>query len=216
MKRNDLLLLAFILLLPLVPSTGVSAQEEVNRAGLVVVGDEVEARCVTFSEETITGYELLVRSGIPFETQAAGLGATLCAIDGVGCPASNCFCECKGGGDDCTYWSYWHLTGDGWQYSGAGATVYQVSDGAVDGWVWGPGSSGEAPPPPLLSLDEICAAAAGDVELVVAEQPVPAETTAAPDPAAVAEGGWLSYAVFGLIAGALALFLLLRRPRSSE
>jgi hypothetical protein len=129
-----------------------------NRVALVVDfgNGEVATRCVSFPEEQITGHEALVRSGLPVETDYQAGGAAVCRIDGTGCPAADCFCSCRGGGDNCVYWSYWHLTGDAWQYAPGGSGQYQVRDGAVDGWVWGLGSVTQAEPPPLVSFGDVC------------------------------------------------------------
>lgn len=129
-----------------------------NRVALVVsLGDgETTTRCVSFPEESISGYEALQRSGLAFETEVQAGGAAVCSIEGRGCPADNCFCSCPGG-TDCLYWSYWHQIDGEWVYSVAGAGLYRVSDGAVEGWVWGPGSVSQAPPPPDVSFADVCA-----------------------------------------------------------
>ena len=133
-----------------------------NRAAVVIsFGDgQTESACVEFSEAEITGYEALSRSGLAVEAEAQGIGAAICSIGGVGCPANDCWCHCSGG--DCVYWSYWHQVEGAWQYSQAGASIYPVTDGAVEGWAWGPGSITEAIPPPNLSFEDVCALPATD------------------------------------------------------
>ncbi len=132
-----------------------------NRVALVVsLGEgETATRCVSFPEESISGYEALQRSGLAFETEVQAGGAAVCSIEGRGCPADNCFCSCPGG-TDCLYWSYWHQIDGEWVYSVAGAGLYRVIDGAVEGWVWGPGSVSQAPPPPDVSFADVCSDAA--------------------------------------------------------
>lgn len=144
-------------LLWLVLPAGLHAQQE-NRAGLVVLHEDgrIETVCVPFSEASITGSELLTRSNLFVERDVTGMGELVCRIGETGCPSSDCFCQCQGG-DDCVYWSYWQQTEAGWRYSQGGATMVQVTDGTVQGWVWGSGSSEEALEPPLITLDEICA-----------------------------------------------------------
>ncbi len=156
MKKKPFLLFMGLLVWLLMPAI-VLAQEE-NRAGLVIVHEEglVETACVTFSEASLTGSELLSRSNLNVERNVVGLGEQVCRIGETGCPATDCFCQCQGGAD-CTYWSYWQNTAEGWRYSQAGAGMVAVTDGVVQGWVWGPGSSGAAPEPPVITLDEICA-----------------------------------------------------------
>jgi hypothetical protein len=149
--------LAFTLALLFV--TPAAAQEQ-NRAGLVVVhGDgSVATRCVAFSEASISGADLLARSGFDLAVEASSMGATVCSIDGEGCsfPQQSCFCACEG--SPCIYWSYWRLAGDTWRYSNVGAGGSSVSDGEIDGWRWGLGSVEKAEAPPVISFEEICAA----------------------------------------------------------
>lgn len=129
-----------------------------NRAALVVSNGDgvVNTQCVNFAEPELTGYELLERSGLPAEIDYQAGGTAVCSIEGTGCPASDCFCECRG--SDCEYWSYWHQIGQEWEYSVVGASVYPVRNGAVEGWSWGPGSVTEAIPPPAASFADICGA----------------------------------------------------------
>ncbi len=156
MKKTTFLLLALLFLI-LQPS--LSAQGT-HRAALVVqtAAGTVITQCVPFTEDSISGYELLVRSGLPLIVDAGGMGTAVCSINDTGCPSSNCFCACSG--SECVYWSYWHRMSDVWVYSTGGASVSMIADGAVDGWVWGPGSVTDAVPPPAYSFDSICNAPA--------------------------------------------------------
>ncbi len=124
--------------------------EGTHHAGLVVdFGDgTVITRCVGFDEATISGYELLLRSGLTLEVAVSGPGAAVCSIEGTGCPASDCFCHFPP-----DYWSYWHLEAGSWHYSDVGASGYAVEDGAVDGWIWGDASA----PPQVIPFEAICA-----------------------------------------------------------
>lgn len=128
-----------------------------NQVAMVVDfgNGQIAAKCVSFPEDSITGFEALRRSGLPVETDYQTGGAAICRIDGQGCPADDCFCACRGGGD-CKYWSYWHFVDGTWNYSVAGSGIYRLQDGAVDGWVWGLGAVDQAKPPPALSFNEIC------------------------------------------------------------
>lgn len=149
-------IVALSLVLTVLLAAPVGAQQpDPHRAGLVVVhGDgRVISACVTFSEESISGAELLRRSGLDVAlTGYGGLGYGVCAIGGEGCPArQDCFCQCRG--NPCAYWVYSHRRSDGsWSISGTGASGWQVHDGDVDGWVWGDGST----TPPVVTFDEIC------------------------------------------------------------
>ena len=138
------------------------AQDPPNRAGLVIQhGDgSVTSQCVSFQEETISGYDLLVASGLDLNFEVAGMGATICRLDGEGCtfPQDQCFCQCTG--QPCVYWSYWRQSGgqSSWEYSSLGASNTQVRDGDVEGWVWGEGSIGSPSDsqPPAITFDDIC------------------------------------------------------------
>lgn len=209
-----------ILLLGLLLPTRLAAQDE-NRAGIVVWHEEdwVQTACVTFSEESISGVELLNRSRLQVERQVSGLGEMVCRIGQTGCPPTDCLCQCKGGAE-CTYWSYWHLIEGEWQYSQVGAGAYQIRDGMIDGWVWGAGRSGEAPQPLPTTLDDICymptptppaatalAMAQGTVTAAAPfVTPTPAGTTAA-------AASPLPTIAFAALAGGLLGFLLLSRGK---
>ena len=175
MMRNKwlLLLLLSVGVLALLVYYPSGASDD-NRAALVVDfgNGQVATRCVGFSEETISGFELLQRSGLPVEVDFQSGGAAVCRIDGQGCPPDDCFCACRGGGD-CLYWAYWHQNDGVWGYSSAGSVLYQVGDGAVEGWVWGLGSVTQATPPPAIAYGDVCAAVATNTPTVT---PTPSRT----------------------------------------
>lgn len=148
--------IALILTILLFPAP-VAAQAE-HRAGLVIVhGDgSTVTQCIAFAEESISGAELLARSGFDLSIEASSMGATICRIDGEGCtfPGETCFCQCQG--SPCVYWSYWRLEQDEWRYSNLGAGNTVIHAGDVDGWRWGPGAVDKAEAPPTITLAEIC------------------------------------------------------------
>jgi len=126
-----------------------AAPKTVSHVGLVVRfgnGNYI-VRCIPFEEASITGMEVLRRSGLDIATAEGAV----CRIETDGCPSDDCFCQCRPGAPICLYWSYWHLLGDHWQYSGVGAEEYQVHDDDIEGWVWG--STGA---PPEVALADIC------------------------------------------------------------
>jgi hypothetical protein len=117
---------------------------------VVALGDgTTQTRCVNLEGDKVSGYDVLMASGLEVKAELSGAGITICSIGGQGCPADNCFCECQGG--ECAYWSYWHLQDGAWVYSIIGAAGYTVEPGSVEGWSWGDA------PPPVLSLAQICA-----------------------------------------------------------
>lgn len=119
----------------------------INKAGLAVTlpdGSSV-LRCVEFSGESISGFELLETSGLQLDTSFdPAKGNAICGIESQGCSSDNCFCGMP------DYWSYWHLEGEEWAYSQVGSNIYQVTAESVDGWSWGD------QPPTMVSFDEIC------------------------------------------------------------
>ncbi len=86
------------------------AAEETHHAGLIVRhGDgRLTYAYIAFPEETISGLELLKRSGIPMVTVSfGGLGEGVCSLESEGCPASDCRQRvCQGPGDESPYWRY--------------------------------------------------------------------------------------------------------------
>jgi hypothetical protein len=165
-----------------------AAQEPDGRAHHVAVvvqyaSGQVEARCVGFDDESISGYDALTLAGFNVVAEgSAGLGAMVCSIDGVGCdyPTESCACQCEGG--TCAYWAYSHLKDGVWQYSAQGASAYRVRDGAVEGWAWGGGSVQRGASPPVVSWGDICAAQAAAPPTAIPPTSIPptAPPTAAP------------------------------------
>lgn len=213
-------------------------QPDLHQAGLVVVhGDgSVFSGCVAFSEESISGAELLRRSGLEVTLDAyGGLGYGVCGIGDEGCPAGqDCFCQCRA--TPCAYWVYSHRHADGsWAISGVGASSWQVRDGDVDGWVWGDGSTA----PPAVDFEQVCppdtaAPAASTVDpdalpsaatsaplptVASAPLPSPAAPTATPGAVAEARGrgpSSLGYVVFGVVAVGLAGWLIVAGARGGH
>lgn len=110
--------------------------------------DSYVAHCISFSEESITGLELLRRSDVDISTW----GAAVCRIEQVGCdyPGERCFCQCLA--PPCRFWSYWQWSDGQWIYSQVGAGYHEVHDGDVYGWVWGNGQS----PPSIVPSERLC------------------------------------------------------------
>ena len=139
------LLLLILLLLPAAtgaaPASNPEPANEPNAADVVVdFGDgRTVTRRVTFTSPTISGLQALQSSGLALTTVDFSFGTAICAIEGVGCPASNCFCNAD------KFWGYQFWDGAAWQGYMAGAGSTAIGDGAVEGWAWG--VSGSNPPP---------------------------------------------------------------------
>ena len=180
-KRCRSCWLAVVLLLLVgvgAPVDARAAQGE-HRAALVVdFGDgRVVVRLVVFAEDSISGVELLQRSGLDVALLPGfGNGTALCAVEGVGCAPTpqECFCQCRG--KPCRYWSYFHLQQGAWVYAGTGAGSYRLKDGDVEGWVWGDGQTA----PPLLTWEEILQQARPAEPTPVPPTPVPSATVLPP------------------------------------
>lgn len=148
-----------------------AAQESsgVNRAGLVIQSGDSQpvTYCVSFNEESITGMDLLERSGLPLIIDPThALGAIVCSIDAEGCafPSEACFCQCQG--TPCRYWNYYYLTDGEWQYGHLGASTRALTDGDVDAWVWGDTRSSRETLP-HIGFDEICSPIAAETVMAV-------------------------------------------------
>ncbi len=101
-----------------------------------------------------TTFEVLQAAKIKLVSQTTGFGPAICAINNVGCPATNCFCNPK------EFWAYYHLTGDTWTMAQEGAGSYVPADGAVEGFVWSGMDANFNPTlqPPVVTFAQIVAA----------------------------------------------------------
>jgi hypothetical protein len=160
------------------------------RAGLVVLfydGTTREA-CVELGGENRTGEELLRLSGLDIVIDAGPLGTKVCSVEGVGCPADDCWCQCKTLGPDCRYWAYYRLQGGGWNYMSVGAAARVVRDGDVDGWAWGPGTYGSGEIPPVRSFDDLCMTTDEQATAEPTQPTSPSGSDEAPTPARSSAG----------------------------
>lgn len=162
--RGAVPLAAALVCLAISACRGAMPTGSVQRAGVLVLHGDGTMRqaCVEFTEPSISGYELLTRSGLASIVDPRNaMGVLVCSIDGEGCsfPEQDCLCACQAGGG-CTYWAYFTRASDAsWTYSPVGPSMRRVSDGDVDAWVWltSPGAqASQSPPLPSLDLDDIC------------------------------------------------------------
>lgn len=168
--------------------------QSTRRAGLIVqFGDRsITQRCVRFSEEALTGEELMRRARMPAIFEYGSLGPAVCKIGNDGCnyPGEGCFCQCQTLGASCTFWNYLHKTDSGWRALPTGAGARIIGDGMVVAWSWAVGD-GESVSTvlPDVSIDQICSAAAAVSALTnTAPAPAPvASATRAPESTPTAE-----------------------------
>ena len=106
-------------------------------------------RRVSFTEPTLTGLQALQRTGLNLEIVTYSFGAAVCSIEGVGCPATNCFCNPD------KFWGYLYWDG-AWQGYPTGPSGSTVANGGIEGWVWGAFND----TPPAISRELLAADAA--------------------------------------------------------
>lgn len=142
-----------------------------NYVGLVVdFGGDTETRCVSFDGGSISGMEALKDL---FSVETAFGGGAVCKIADTGCPGgdSSCWCQCQNPEENCTFWSYWHLDGEGWTFSQSGAKEYQLRHGDVDGWRWATQSFDDPDAdPPTVSFEDACG------QYLVTDTPTPTDS----------------------------------------
>ena len=124
--------------------------------------DSVIVRRVAFSAP-ISGLKALELSGLEVITADFGGGLiAVCSIEGLGCPATNCFCSPS------HFWSYSFWNGADWESYPAGAAASSIDGGVVDGWRW---QSFLTAVPPAKPAPPITAASAG-LEWLRAQQSI--------------------------------------------
>ncbi len=127
------------------PETSFSELCVLNQAGLVINhfdGSRV-VRVVDFYGETLTGFQLVEKSGFDLVSVQFSFGPAVCAIDGEGHPSDNCFGDFSVG--DPSWLLYDLNANDEWQSSQVGVGDSIVYGGEVQGWLFG--QFGETPPP---------------------------------------------------------------------
>lgn len=153
-------------------------------AGLIVdYGDgRISYAIVPFEEQSISGIDMLRRSGLDLVTVPfGGLGVGVCAIGSTGCDPGACRTRlCQSADRESPFWQFVRQGDDGtWAPAALGASQARVEDGDVDAWVW-TGTPPELPTVTMASLrDRLSAPAAwpaGDADpqpLVLTEGGVP-------------------------------------------
>jgi len=126
----------FLINLPVSSST--------NYAGLVVDPGEEEAIsvCITFEEDSLSGYELLEASSLEYNVQDGFLESILGMTNPEG---------------ETLYWSYWYFDGREWNFHNSGAGDSVVAAGAIDAWHFTSWETFPSRTPDVMpSLSEIC------------------------------------------------------------
>jgi hypothetical protein len=136
-----LVMLAGILVAAGTLALSLPVQAQDSGEGVVIVQlDDQQSRVRTIAfTPPISGITALELTGLEVITAETSFGAAVCSIEGVGCPAEDCFC------DDQQFWAYSAWDGSAWQPYEVGAGTSAVRAGAVEGWRWGPFESPQTP-----------------------------------------------------------------------
>ena len=134
---------------------------------------EIKTACVSFTEENISGLELLKRANIAVVES----GGMVSSIDGEVAPAYDAA--------NPKYWSYFHGTATDWAMSTEGAGTAMIANGELDGWKLGGGEK-----PTFKSVEEICSAAAQKTQTVVPIRAKAQSTTNIP---------WMPILIVGIV-----------------
>jgi hypothetical protein len=142
------LVMVTILMLLALPADELSAQGP-DEGYVIVQFDEnnLTGRHIDFTAP-ISGLKALELTGLEVITRDFGWGIGVCSIGGVGCPESNCFC------DPNNFWNYFYWDGGMWQSYSVGADSSVITDGAVEGWRWGPWGVSMPPAPPIIAATD--------------------------------------------------------------
>ncbi len=132
------------------------SQGQEHHAGIVLqfADGSVQKYCLAFAGDSISGLDLLLKTGLEVKLEAyGGMGGLVCKIGHDGCdyPGQPCVCQSYGPGG--VYWTYHHLKDGQWRSSVVGAGSYKVHDGDLEGWAWSGGK-----PPPMFTFRQICGA----------------------------------------------------------
>lgn len=179
--RRVIRVMGILAILLALAASGVGAQQDrPNGAGLIIRhGDGTLIYAyVEFESETISGEELLLRSGLDLIVSPfPGLGYGVCMINGEGCDADNCYCQSYS--NPAYFWHYYSkVEGGGWFTEIRGPSARQLADGDIDGWSWTAGDHGL----PEITIDEIAAITGFDRSPPPTPTPEPPPPTPTPEP----------------------------------
>jgi hypothetical protein len=146
------LFLALVLATVLVPSA-LASDPTTKQIGLVIAFPDGATHLeVVTVPATGTTFDVLKAAGIDLVT---GAGPTLCSINKVGCPATNCFC------DNSHFWAYYHLNAaNQWEIAFQGIGDFNPTNGSVEGFAWSGFDESYNPTvqPPIYTFEQIVAA----------------------------------------------------------
>lgn len=120
-----------------------------DQTTLVVQFDDARrvVRKIDFTEP-ISGLALLEQSDLDVVKAEFDWGSAVCSIEGVGCPAEDCFCQ------ENAFWSYLSWDGSAWVSYPVGPAQSVISTtGTVEGWHWSTGENPVTPPTYVNAAD---------------------------------------------------------------
>ncbi len=125
-------LLLMLVVAALMPTRRAGAVSE-QTAHIIVQFDNAARNVASLSfTDPISGLRALQLAGFEVITVSTSFGPAVCSIEGVGCPATDCFCNAS------KYWGYSYWDGVAWQSYMVGAGTSVISQtGAIEGWRWG-------------------------------------------------------------------------------
>ncbi|HUW94477.1 MAG TPA: PEP-CTERM sorting domain-containing protein [Anaerolineae bacterium] len=118
----------------LVPAATAYSQDTATVAQLVEFPNgELKPFCRDLETPT-DNITALRATGLDLTIKDWGWGFTVCAIEGLGCPEDNCWCECPLGSTECRSWAFfrWNAANRSWEITGN--TTIQAGD--VVAWLW--------------------------------------------------------------------------------
>jgi hypothetical protein len=125
------------------PATTVASEDATGDEATILLqfdDNRTVVRKVDFTPP-ISGLALLEQSGLDVATASFEWGTAVCSIEGVGCPADDCFCN------ENSFWGYYTFQDDAWQSYPVGPAQSVISTtGATEGWRWGMGQIELSPP----------------------------------------------------------------------
>jgi hypothetical protein len=175
-----------------------------NTAGLVIVhaNGTVKTRAVEFDEPSISGTELIRRSGLDYSIMNGSAGEAVYMIDGEGDTNGWVTKENK-----TYYWGFYVFDRDKWKYSSVGAGSIVVKAGDIMGWHWQ--YYGQPIGFPATSIPEMGFKMPADKNLRIEGKAVAVSTATAKKASQAKSPIWV-YSIFGLILAGLAVILVIR------
>lgn len=161
--------------------------EAANQAAIIIDPGEEEPQsaCVEFTDESISGLDLLDASGFDYDAPDGFVSAILGLTNPEG---------------ETNYWSYWAWDGREWVFKETGASGSEVLPGAIEAWHFTSWEQFPSLPPDVIpEMTAICEQANlkdynaqpnlgyFDLYPAVSTQPAPSEPTAAPTAAEAAQ-----------------------------